>query len=110
MHIAILEDDAEQAKDLTDLLALAGQMKMKLEDIAKRKHVGLLAGGSGLTPMLQVCGGGTAAGRWRGLAEGEQQQCRAVWFATWVADGWAALCACCQPSPGPTKPRLSNCS
>lgn len=28
--------------------------KMKLEDIAKRKHVGLLAGGSGLTPMLQV--------------------------------------------------------
>ncbi|PRW57497.1 NADH-cytochrome b5 reductase [Chlorella sorokiniana] len=29
-------------------------MKMKLEDIAKRKHVGLLAGGSGLTPMLQV--------------------------------------------------------
>lgn len=27
---------------------------MKLEDIAKRKHVGLLAGGSGLTPMLQV--------------------------------------------------------
>lgn len=30
------------------------QPKMKLEDIAKRKHVGLLAGGSGLTPMLQV--------------------------------------------------------
>jgi len=29
-------------------------MKMQLEDIAKRKHVGLLAGGSGLTPMLQV--------------------------------------------------------
>lgn len=25
-----------------------------MQDIAKRKHMGLLAGGSGLTPMLQV--------------------------------------------------------
>lgn len=29
-------------------------MKLKLEEIAKHGHVGLLAGGSGLTPMLQV--------------------------------------------------------
>lgn len=30
------------------------RLQMKLDDIAKRRHVGLLAGGSGLTPMLQV--------------------------------------------------------
>ncbi len=29
-------------------------MKIPLADIAKRGHVGLIAGGSGLTPMLQV--------------------------------------------------------
>ena len=29
-------------------------MKMSLADIAKRRAVGLIAGGSGLTPMLQV--------------------------------------------------------
>lgn len=56
------------------------------QDIAKRKHVGLLAGGSGLTPMLQVAeealrqklpikvGGGRSVGAVSGAALKERTQ------------------------------------